>query len=46
MKVLQQDGSQHHGVGIAPTVPVTRTLAGVREGQDEVLEAAIRVVTR
>lgn len=41
MKVLKHDGAQHHGVGIQPTRPVTRTIAGVRAGRDEVLEAAV-----
>ena len=45
MKVLKQDGSRHHGVGIEPTVPVKRTLAGVRGGRDEFLARAIEVVT-
>lgn len=40
MKVLKHDGAQHHGVGIQPTRPVARTIAGVRAGRDEVLEAA------
>jgi C-terminal processing protease CtpA/Prc len=44
MKVLKHDGSRHHGVGIQPTVPVSRTLKGVAEGRDEVLEKAIEVV--
>lgn len=44
MKVLKHDGSQHHGIGILPTVPVTPTLEGVREGRDEVLEKGIEVV--
>ncbi|MEA2600555.1 MAG: hypothetical protein QOF89_1547 [Acidobacteriota bacterium] len=44
MKVLKHDGSRHHGVGIQPTVPVARTLAGVRAGRDEVLEKGIEVV--
>jgi len=44
MKVLKHDGSQHHGVGIQPTVPVSRTLKGVAVGRDEVLERAIEVV--
>ena len=30
MKVLKHDGSGHHGIGIQPTVPVARTVAGVR----------------
>ena len=44
MKVLKQDGSRHHGVGILPTIPAARTLAGVRAGRDEVLEAGIAAV--
>lgn len=46
MKVLKQDGSRHHGVGIQPTVPVSRTIRGVAEGRDEVLEKAIEIVSR
>lgn len=45
MQVLKHDGSRHHGVGIQPTVPVTRTLKAVTEGRDELLEKAIEVVT-
>jgi len=41
MKVLKQDGSQHHQIGIRPTVPVRRTRAGVTQGRDELLEKAI-----
>jgi hypothetical protein len=41
MKVLKHDGSQHHGVGILPTHPVERTVEGIREGRDELLEAAV-----
>jgi C-terminal processing protease CtpA/Prc len=46
MKVLKHDGSHHHGVGIQPTVPVSRTLRGVAEGRDEALEKAIEIVSR
>lgn len=46
MKVLKHDGSQHHGIGILPTVPVTPTLEGVRQGRDEVLEKGIEIVSR
>ncbi len=42
MRVLKHDGSQHHGVGIAPTVPVSRTVAGVRAGRDELLDRAVK----
>jgi C-terminal processing protease CtpA/Prc len=45
MKVTKLDNSPHHGVGIRPTVPVSRTLKGVAEGRDEVLEAGIAVVS-
>lgn len=44
MQVLKHDGSQHHGVGILPTVPVARTRAGVAAGRDERLERAIEAV--
>jgi hypothetical protein len=43
MKVLKHDGSRHHGIGILPTVPVARTIAGVAAGRDELLEKAIEV---
>lgn len=45
MRVLKHDGSQHHGIGILPTVPVERTIVGVREGRDEFLEKAIEIVS-
>jgi C-terminal processing protease CtpA/Prc len=41
----KRDGTQHHGVGILPTVPVSPTVAGIRAGRDEVLERAISLVT-
>lgn len=44
MKVLKQDGSRHHGVGIIPTVKVKRTRAGVAAGKDEFLEKALEIV--
>jgi C-terminal processing protease CtpA/Prc len=44
MKVLKHDGSRHHGVGIQPTIPVSRTVAGVAAGRDELLERAIAAV--
>ncbi len=43
-KVLKLDGSQHHGVGIAPTVSVERTIEGVAEGRDELLERAVLLI--
>ena len=44
MKVLKHDGSQHHQIGIQPTVPVKRTLQGVIEGRDELLEKALELI--
>ncbi len=43
MKVLKHDGLQHHGLGILPTVPVSRTRAGIAAGRDEVLERALEL---
>jgi hypothetical protein len=45
MRVTKHDGSQHHGVGIHPTVPVERTYEGIAAGRDEYLEKAIEVVS-
>jgi C-terminal processing protease CtpA/Prc len=44
MKVLNQDGSQLFGAGIAPTVPCAPTVAGVAAGTDEVLACGIAAV--
>ncbi|UCG85081.1 MAG: peptidase S41 [Gemmatimonadota bacterium] len=44
MKVTKHDGSQHHLVGIQPTIPMERTIQGIREGRDELLERALEVV--
>jgi C-terminal processing protease CtpA/Prc len=41
---LKHDESQHHGIGIRPTIPVERTRAGVAAGRDEFLERAIQAV--
>jgi uncharacterized protein (TIGR03437 family) len=44
MKVLKQDGTQHHGVGIRTTIPATRTRQGIVAGRDEVLARGVEVV--
>lgn len=44
MKVVKHDGSQHHLVGIRPTIPMKRTIQGIREGRDELLERAVDVI--
>ena len=44
MKVLKHDGSQHHLIGIRPTIPARRTIQGVRQGRDEFLEKALEII--
>jgi C-terminal processing protease CtpA/Prc len=44
MRVLKHDGSQHHLIGIQPTVPVERRIAAVRAGRDEYLEQALSLL--
>ncbi|MDB4908871.1 MAG: family peptidase [Gemmatimonadetes bacterium] len=44
MRVRKRNGGVHHGVGVQPTIPVARTIRGVIEGRDEVLERAIAEV--
>ncbi len=45
MKVLKHDGSQHHGIGILPTVAIEPTPAGIAANRDEVLEKATEVIS-
>jgi C-terminal processing protease CtpA/Prc len=45
MRVLKHDGSRHHGVGIAPTVPQPLTLRGLAAGRDDQLERALSLAT-
>lgn len=45
LRVVRYDGRRFHGVGIRPSVPVERTIAGVARCEDEVLEAGLRVLT-
>jgi C-terminal processing protease CtpA/Prc len=44
MKVLKHDGSQHHGIGILPTVPAHRTRRGVAAGRDEILDRGVELL--
>jgi C-terminal processing protease CtpA/Prc len=46
MRVVKHDGSQHHLVGILPTIPVKRTVKGVLEGRDEFLEKALEIINQ
>lgn len=45
-RTLKQDGSLLHGAGVKPTVPATRTLAGIAAGRDEVVDRAVEIVER
>ena len=42
MRVTKHDGSQLHGVGITPDVFVKRSVRGVTQGRDEILEAGLQ----
>jgi hypothetical protein len=42
--VTKPDGSRHYLQGISPTIPATRTIAGIAAGRDEVLERALAYV--
>jgi C-terminal processing protease CtpA/Prc len=44
MEVIKNDGSQHHLIGIQPTVPVVRTISAIASGRDEYLESAIEII--
>jgi len=44
MKVVKHDGSRHHTVGVLPTIPCSRTIAGVAAGRDELLEKALEII--
>jgi C-terminal processing protease CtpA/Prc len=44
MRVVKHDGSQHHLIGIQPTIPMGRSIEGIRQGRDEFLEKALEVI--
>jgi hypothetical protein len=44
MRVTKSDGSRFHLIGVQPTIPMSRTIAGVVAGRDEVLERAVAYV--
>jgi len=44
MKVLKHDGSQHHLIGFRPDYPVKRTIEAIKEGRDEYIEKAKKVL--
>lgn len=46
MRVVKHDGSQHHTIGIQPTIFTKRTIQGVRQGRDELIEKALGIIDR
>jgi C-terminal processing protease CtpA/Prc len=46
MLVRKHDESQHHLMGIRPTLPVVKTLKGIRESRDEVLDEAVALIRK
>lgn len=44
MRVINHDKSQHHVLGVQPTIPMQPTVKGIREGRDELLEKGIEVL--
>jgi hypothetical protein len=44
MRVTKANESRFHLIGVRPTIPVSRTIEGVRAGRDEVLERALTYV--
>ncbi len=46
MSITHGDGRQLQRVGIQPTLRAAPTLAGIRAGRDEILEAAIKLLAR
>lgn len=44
MRVVAHDETAHHVTGVRPHVWVQPTVAGIREGRDEVLEAGLEIV--
>ncbi len=46
MKVLKHDGTQHHLIGFQPDFPVEKTMQGIKNRKDEVLEKALEIAIK
>lgn len=47
MRVTRHDGrSQHHLMGVQPHIAMTRTLAGLTDGRDELLDRAVALILK
>jgi hypothetical protein len=46
MRVTRHDGTtRRHLIGIAPDVPLAPTIDGIRRGRDELLDAAVSLIS-
>ena len=46
MRVINHDDSQHHVNGVPVTIPMEPTIAGIRAGKDELLDAAVELIQK
>lgn len=44
-RIIGRDGSDRTMVGVQPSIPAKRTIQGIRDGRDELLDRAVRVVS-
>lgn len=42
-RVVKPGGAPNHGIGVIPDVRVKKTIAAIKEGRDEILEAALKI---
>jgi C-terminal processing protease CtpA/Prc len=46
MKTTKGDGTQHHAIGVNPSIKINRTIKGISEQKDEFLEKAIEIANQ
>lgn len=46
MEMVKLDGSQLHGIGILPDIYANKTINGIIQGRDDVLERAIELTQK
>lgn len=44
MRVVNHDDSQHHVLGVKPTIPMEPTIQAIRDGKDELLDKALEIL--
>ena len=45
-KFLNQDGSQHHGVGVLPDIECKQKMADVLQGEDTLINLACNLILK